>query len=201
MFDSIFWIFTIALFAVLAYFFFFRGKWFKRKSIHSLQGELVQNKIEKVFKLVLAEGFFSEIVDFRNKDKKLFGLVSSTKKSLIVVDAKVLVGFDFKKVKFEVDQKSKQLRFTHIPTPEILSMETDFKFYDINNGILNKFKSEDYTEVLKAGKEHIRTKVGSSELMNAANSQLSLLLNQVAESSGLKIENLDENAHLISSVK
>ena len=201
MFDSIFWIVVILLFVVLAYFFFFRGKWFKYKTANSIEGELVQNKVEKVFKLVLAEGFFSEIVDFRNKDKKLFGLVSSTKKSLIIVDAKVLVGFDFKKVKYEVNQQNRHISFTHIPEPEILSMETDFKFYDINNGILNKFRSEDYTEVLKVGKEHIKSKVGSSELMNAAKSQLSLLLNQVAESSGLKIENLDDESHLISSVK
>jgi hypothetical protein len=66
-------------------------------------------------------------------------------------------------------------------------METDFKFYDINEGILNKFKSEDYTEVLKAGKQHVKEKVNSSELIEAAKSQLNLLLNQVASSYGLDL--------------
>lgn len=188
MFDALFWILTLLIFGGITYFFFFRKGIFNRKNKTSLQGELIKNRIEKVFKLVLAEGFFSEIVDFRNKDKKFFGLLSSTKKSLIIVDAKVMVGFDFKKAKFEVDKRKKSIRFTQLPEPEILSMETDFKFYDINDGILNKFNSEDYTEVLKGGKEHIRQKVNSSELIEAAQSQLQVLLSQVASSSGLSLE-------------
>lgn len=67
-------------------------------------------------------------------------------------------------------------------------METDFKFYDINNGILNKFKSEDYTEILKAGKEHIKAKVNSSELIDAAHAQLSILIEQITTDSGYKLD-------------
>lgn len=168
--------------------FFFGKKLFKRKNRNQLQSHVMLNRVEKVFKLVLAEGFFSEIVDFKNENKKLFGLVSSTKKSLLIVDAKVLIGFDFKKVKMEIDERSRSIKFTHLPQPEVLSMETDFKFYDINNGILNKFKSEDYTEILKAGKEHIKAKVNSSELIDAAHAQLSILIEQITTDSGYKLD-------------
>lgn len=165
-----------------------------------MQSRVLMNRIEKVFKLVLAEGFFSEIVDFTNKDKKLFGLLSSTKKSLLIVDAKVLIGFDFKKVKFEIDQRNRKVKFTHLPEPEVLSMETDFKFYDINNGLLNKFNSEDYTEILKASKGHIKDKVMNSELINSAKSQLEVLVEQIAGEGGYDLDSFS-SIKLLNSKK
>jgi len=176
--------------------FFFGKNLFKRKNKNELESHVLLNRIEKVFKLVLAEGFFSEIVDFKNIDKKLFGLISSTKKSLIIVDAKVLVGFDFKKVKLEIDERTQKITFTHLPEPEVLSMETDFKFYDINDGILNKFKSDDYTEILKVGKDHIKTKVQNSELMDASKAQLEILIEQIAGEGGYKLENKSKQKFL-----
>jgi len=172
--------------------FFFGKRFFRKRNRNELQSHVLLNRVEKVFKLVLAEGFFSEIVDFRNENKKLFGLLSSTKKSLLIVDAKVLIGFDFKKVKLEIDERSRSIKFTHLPEPEVLSMETDFKFYDINNGILNKFKSEDYTEILKAGKEHIKTKVNNSELIAAAHAQLNVLIEQITSEGGYKLDQPSE---------
>lgn len=188
MFETIFIISVVILFVTLSFLFFYKRGFFSKSKNLEMNGELIRNKVDKVFKVILAEGFFSEIVNFTDKGKKLFGLVTSTKKSLIIVDAKVLVGFDSKKVIFEVDSKSKKIKFLALPEPEILSMETDFKFYDINNGIFNKFSSEDYTEVLKVGKEHIKNKVNDSELMEAARAQLKLVLTQVVQTTGMQIE-------------
>lgn len=196
MFETIFVISVLVLFLVLSSLFFYKRGFFNKSKKIEIDGELIRNKVDKVFKVVLAEGFFSEIVNFSDKGKKLFGLVSSTKKSLIIVDAKVLVGFDSKKVMFEIDEKLRKIKFLELPEPEILSMETDFKFYDIKNGIFNKFSSEDYTEVLKVGKEHIKNKVNDSELMDAANAQLNLVLKQVVQNTGMEVEG-DKNSKFL----
>lgn len=182
-----FLVFTVALAAIVWMRFKNSIRHWKSKKI--IDHHLVLNRIEKVFKLVLAEGFFSEIVDFRHEGKRLFGLLSSTKKSLFIVDATVMIGFDFKKAKIEIDKINNKIKFTHIPSPEILSMETDFKFYDINNGMFNQFKSEDYTELLKAGKDHIKEKVMESELIEAATAQLQILIEQISDNSGYTIDN------------
>ena len=179
--------FLLGLSAII--WFMLRNRFKEWKSKKDIDHHIVLNRIEKVFKLVLAEGFFSEIVDFKHEGKKLFGLLSSTKKSIFIVDATVMIGFDFKKAKIEIDQVNNKIRFTHIPPPEILSMETDFKFYDINNGMFNKFKTDDYTELLKAGKDHIKEKVMDSELIEAATAQLQILIEQISDNSGYTIDN------------
>ena len=56
----------------------------------------VVESMRKVFKIVFAEGHFNELYNFE-ETKKLFGFIPSTKRALVVIKAKVLVGYDFEK--------------------------------------------------------------------------------------------------------
>jgi hypothetical protein len=152
------------------------------------ESTILLEKVEKVFKIVLAEGHFSEIYDHTSQKEYLFGLANSNKKALIVAKAKVLVGFDFAKVKMNWESGQRKMVIETLPEPEILSVDTDYKFYDIDQGLFNRFKNEDYTQLLSDAKQTMHTKAIASELPKIANKQLLVMLNQMALSMGWQME-------------
>ncbi len=159
------------------------------------EGMLIKNestvlleKIEKVFKIVLAEGHFSEIYDHTSEKEVLFGLHTLNKKALIVAKAKVLVGFDFAKVKVRWEEGSRKMIIEEFPEPEILSTDSDYKFYDIDQGLFNKFKNEEYTALLADAKQTMQNKAIASELPKIAKKQAVVMLTQMASSMGWDID-------------
>src|SRR5690606_40294477 len=109
--------------------------------------DLLLERIEKVFKVVMAEGYFTEIYNYQH-DRNIWQLFKDKKKALVIAKAKVLVGYDFGKVRFRIDEQNRKIVVEHFPEPEVLSVDTDYKFYDIEQGWLNRFQSEDYTTIL-----------------------------------------------------
>lgn len=144
-------------------------------------------RIEKVFKVVMAEGYFTEIFDYKD-DKTVLYMFKNSKKALVIAKAKVLVGFDFSKMKFSLDEDSKQMVIEHFPKPEILSIDTDYKFYDVDNGIFNKFNHEDYTNLLTDAKQAMNDKALSSDLPRIANNQVQMMMYQLAASMNWKVD-------------
>lgn len=163
----------------------FRGN---QQQIIVKESSVLLERIEKVFKVVLAEGHFSEIYDYNDKKELIFGLKSGAKKALIVAKAKVLVGFDFAKVKIKRIEGKRQLVIEHLPDPEVLSIDSDYTIYDIDQGLFNKFNKDEYTKLLSDAKQTIHNKAVASELPKVANRQVHVLLNQLGESMGWSVE-------------
>ena len=164
------------------------------KFVHR-EGTLIKNesvvlleKVEKVFKVVLAEGHFSEIYDHSSQSEVLFGLTTVSKKALIVAKAKVLVGFDFAKVKIRWEEGTRRMIIEEFPEPEILSTDSDYKFYDIDHGMFNKFKNEEYTALLADAKQTMQNQAIASELPKIAKKQAVVMLSQMASSMGWNID-------------
>lgn len=151
------------------------------------EAHLLLERIEKVFKVVLAEGYFTEIYDHNTK-KDFFGIFKTNSKALVVAKAKVSVGYDFAKMKFRRDHSSRTLVIEHFADPEIISIDTDYKFYDINQGILNKFDNEDYTAILAEAKKLMQEKAQESELPQIAQKQVQLMMQQLCASAGWQLE-------------
>jgi hypothetical protein len=143
--------------------------------------------IEKVFKVVLAEGYFTEIYDHNSK-KDFFGLFKSNKKALVIAKAKVAVGFDFGAMKFRKEEGTRKLIIEEFPPAQIIAIDTDYKFYDINQGFLHKFNNEDYTSILNEAKKLMQEKAFESDLPNIANKQIGLMMNQLAASMNWEID-------------
>jgi hypothetical protein len=149
---------------------------------------LLLEKIEKVFKVVMAEGYFSEIYNYQD-EKKLLYLLPDPKKAMIIAKSKVLVGFDFQKVRFrQPDPDQKQLIIEAFPEPEVLSIDTDYKFYDIQSGFLNQFSSEDYTKILDDAKQAMQKRAMESDLPRIANNQIQYMMYQLAGAMGWQLE-------------
>jgi Protein of unknown function (DUF4230) len=175
------------------------------------ESTLLLERIEKVFKVVMAEGYFSEIYNYQDQ-KTILYVFNDPKKAMIIAKSKVLVGFDFQKVRFRLPEATggrpgdKTLIVEAFPEPEILSIDTDYKFYDIQAGILNHFNSETYTSILDEAKQAMQSRAMESDLPRIANNQIQYMMYQLAGSMGWalqlpegdqrKIEALDEGKPL-----
>lgn len=165
---------------------------YKNKSNRQLkeQSVILLEKINQVCKLITVEGEFSEIFTHRDGKSVFFNLLQLEKKALIIVKAKVLIGFDLTKLNIEINADNKRVRLSQFPTPEILSIETDLEYYDIQKGIINKFSEADLTNLNKKSKDFIRKKVESSHLIQIAKNQATdtiSVIRQLIESVGWEL--------------
>lgn len=162
----------------------------KRSGVSSVRRDSVvlMERIEKVFKVVMAEGYFSEIYNYQD-DKKILYMLSDPKKAMSIAKSKVLVGFDFAKVRFQLPKNGgKKIIVEAFPEPEVLSIDTDYKFYDILPGYLNHFRSEDYTQILDDAKQAMHERAMQSDLPRIANNQIQYMMLQLAASMGWQLE-------------
>ncbi|WP_428664477.1 DUF4230 domain-containing protein [Runella sp.] len=148
---------------------------------------ILLERIEKVFKVVMAEGYFTEIYDYKD-DKPFLYLFKNSKKALVIAKAKVLVGFDFAKMRYRIDEKTNKMVVEYFPEPEVLSIDTDYKFYDIENGLWNRFNHEDYTNLLVDAKQAMNEKALTSDLPRIANNQVQFMMYQLAASMGWNVD-------------
>jgi hypothetical protein len=179
MFNFIFLAIGLLAGGVLVYF-LSNGKLFGKTDIEKTEASVMLNKIERVFKVVTAEGHFSEVFDYSQTSHTL-SFIPSTKKALLIVNAKVLMGYDFKKCKFEIDETTRQVKILAFPKPEILSTESDIKYYNMENGLFNKFDNEDLTALQAEAKQKVLKAVEKSDLPSIAQKQMQQLLLELKE--------------------
>ncbi|MBL7473855.1 DUF4230 domain-containing protein [Robertkochia sediminum] len=175
---GMYWLFTI---------------WRSRKSrevTHS-QSVVLLEKIRNVCKLVTVEGEFAEIYQYENVKERFLKLISSKKKALLVINARVQVGFDLKKIRLQADEGSKKIIMKEFPQPEVLSIEPDVKYYDIKEGLFNWFKTDDLSAVHQEAREHILSKVPESGLLDNARKEALdavLMIESMVQAIGWKLD-------------
>ena len=132
------------------------------------ESTILLEKIRTVCKVITVEGHFSEIYDHNEEKNVYFGLVPQNKRALLIVKAKALIGFDLGQAQIKADLESKTIIINSFPTPEIIALETDIKYYDMKQSRLNKFSSDDLTVLNKKAKEKIESQIQESELFSIA---------------------------------
>ncbi|WP_346882926.1 DUF4230 domain-containing protein [uncultured Algibacter sp.] len=145
----------------------------KRESNIVLQEStaLIQEQIKNVGKLVVTEGHFSEVFNYRNS-KDIFGeFFTSEKKALVVVNADVTVAYDLSKIEFDIDDINKTLTILSIPKEEI-KVSPDFEYYDIQADFLNPFEAKDYNDIKHIVKQSLDEKIKNSDLKSNAKNRL-----------------------------
>ena len=132
---------------------------------------LIQKQIRNVGKLIVTEGHFSEVFNYKNS-KDVFGdYFTSEKKALVVVNADVTIAYDLSKIDFEVDEVTKTLTIISIPEEEI-KISPDFEYYDIQADFLNPFEAKDYNAIKNIVKGALNKKIEKSDLKNNAQNRL-----------------------------
>lgn len=151
----------------------------------------VVESMKKVFKIVCAEGYFSEIYDYK-ESKKYFSFIPAYKRALVVVKAKALIGFDFDKFVWETDEENQKVRLVSFPDPELLSIDTDYNYYSIEEEILYKFTTEDFKNIQTNAKKQIEEAALKSDLSKIAAEQMRTLLTEIIISKNWQLEGYDK---------
>jgi len=164
----------------------------KKSSLQKIETQsiILIEKIKSVCKLITVEGDFAEIYHYENTKNHFLNIITSKKKAILLINAKVHIGFDLSQIKLEADNKNLEIILTHFPKPKVLTVETDVRYYDKKEDIFNKFNAEDLTELNKQSKAFIVDKIPESGLLNTANKEALdtiLMIEKLLETSGWKL--------------
>jgi hypothetical protein len=141
------------------------------KSILQENSMLIQQEITNVSKLIVTEGHFAEVYNYKDS-KELFGhLLRAEKKALVVVNADVTVAYDLSQIDFEIDMATKTVKINSIPKAEI-KLNPDFEYYDVTADYLNQFDAADYNKIKKTVNTSLMKKVEASSLRTNAENRL-----------------------------
>ncbi len=141
------------------------------KTILEENSMLIQQQLENVSKLIVTEGHFAEVYNYKDS-QELFGpLITSDKKALVVVNAEVTVAYDLALLDYVVDEANKTLRIKNIPEPEI-KVRPDFEYYDVSADYFNPFTASDYNKIKANVNASLMKKINASTLRSNAQNRL-----------------------------
>jgi hypothetical protein len=143
----------------------------EEKAILKENSMLIQQQIDHVAKLIVTEGHFAQVYNYRDSQHIFGPFLRADKKALVVVNAEVTVAYDLSQIDFEVEEKTKTLHIKSIPQPEI-KLNPDFEYYDVTADYLNQFKAEDYNKIKNNVNASLLKKVKASTLISNAQNRL-----------------------------
>ena len=173
--DILFFI-GLAVGAVVSFFVFKLFVKGNKKENTREQSVVLMEKIRSVCKFITVEGDFSEIYHYQNVKDKIANFLLGKKKAIILINARAHIGFDLTKIEMDSDPEKKRIRLMNFPQPQVMSIETDFSYYDKSEGWANYFTSDDLTEVTRNAKQHIIDKIPESGLMEQARKEAILAI-------------------------
>lgn len=168
----------------------------KDASISRSQSTVLLEQVRKVCKLVTVEGTFTELYNDTNIRKMTLYLPLPTtwnfsKSALLEVKGKVLVGYDLENIKITADSTNRVIRISNLPQPEILSIDHDVRFTNMDESFFNGFTKEDYTRLAQNAKAMLREKAVEQKLLEEAaaqGNQLFDVMQFMVEGAGWKLE-------------
>ncbi|MBK6362111.1 MAG: DUF4230 domain-containing protein [Saprospiraceae bacterium] len=174
------YIFIFILFAgglLLAWWIGYSGKIFSPQKTEN--ATVMLEKVKLVTKLISVEGHFSELFEKKEwYEYDFFNLFS--KKILIRVKAKVSVGYNFQSLNITVDSLSKTVTLNEFPQPEIISLDHDLDYYDVQEGTFNSFTAEEHSAIQKEAKNLILKKTQESDLLQKAQDQKKVYIDMLS---------------------
>ena len=143
----------------------------QKSSNVDIEATTIQKSVEKISKLMVIEGYFSEVYSYQEKTKVFFNLIPAEKKALIILNAKAQVGYDLKKVEIVVDKINREVIIKSIPKEEI-NISPDLKFYDIQTSTFTSFTKDDLNKVQKDAHDRIVEQIEKSDIKQQARARL-----------------------------
>jgi len=141
------------------------------KSILAENTMLIQKEINNVSKLIVTEGHFAEVYNYKDSQEFLGALFTANKKALVVVNADVTIAYDLSEIVYDINEETKTLHIISIPEPEV-KINPDFEYYDITADYFNPFESEDYNKIKRNVRFSLLKKIEASSLKTNAENRL-----------------------------
>mgnify|MGYP000300465100 CR=1 FL=1 len=141
-------------------------------------GDVIIERIKAVKKLVVTEGQFSEVYNYKEAQKYFYNLISFEKKALLLVKGKVLVSYDLEAIEYEVNKKTKVITLTKVPEPET-TIEPSIKYYDLQESTFNSFSPEDYNKLNNLAIKKLKEEISKSNLYDRAEESLERTLGEL----------------------
>jgi len=177
------YVYVILVLLVLAFGFYITTRWDNfTKPQERVSSTVLLEQLKDVTKMAVLEGHFSEIYDY--KDYSGFDLPWFSKKALIRVKAKILVGFDLEGMSLKIDSVHHEIVVQNLPKAKILSIEHDLDYYDLTQGVFNSFSTQDYNRMNKESKEFIVNQAIKSGIIEKAQKRQKDLLEMMKISTG-----------------
>ncbi len=131
---------------------------------------LIQDQLKNVGKLIVTEGHFSDVYNYKNS-KEIIAGISSEKKAIVVVNAEVTIGYDLSKIEYYINEQSKTISIKNIPK-ETININPDLQYYDVESGYFNPFDADDYNKIKTTVKQSLLKKIEASKLKTNAQNRL-----------------------------
>jgi len=160
----------IAALLVLGSIWYFVGKRENKDEIRA-NSAMIQQQIQNVGKLIVTEGYFSQVFTFKNSQNLFLDIVTSDKKALVVANAKATVEYDLRQLETRVDEDNKTVVITKIPEP-VINIYPEIEYYDVTQDYFNKFEANDYNKIKNTVTAQFRKKIESSGLKDNAQERL-----------------------------
>lgn len=133
--------------------------------------QLIQLQLQNVGKLIVTEGTFSQVFTFVDSQKRFFELISFNKKALVVVNAKVTIGYDLSQIETHIDEENKTVSILYIPEEE-LNIYPTIEYYDVTQDYFNQFSAKDFNTIKGKINSLLEDKIEKSDLKSNAKNRL-----------------------------
>lgn len=164
---------------------------FKSKNAEvDIEATTIMKSVESISKLMVLEGQFTETYTYQERSKVFFDLIPLEKKAIVILNAKVIIGYDLKKMVIFVDKENKRVVIEKLPQEEV-NIIPDIKFYDIQSSTFTSFNKDDINKVQDDAKAKIEQQIEQSTLKLQARQRLLENLNslvQISNAIGWKVE-------------
>jgi len=124
---------------------------------------VVVNRLQTVAKLVTTEAMLRDVVSYQNT---YFG---STKRSLVIVTGKALVGFDLAHTPGIAIKPDEKLIALTLPRARLIGIEVlEMKTYDESRGLWNPFHPEDRDTIYMLARQRLAATAGDLGVLSHA---------------------------------
>lgn len=164
--------YAIYILVCLLGFFIAKGV-YKNENKHNFSEDIqiVLQSVKNISKLVVSEGTFSEMYSYKDAKKYFYDTFEFNKSIIVIVNAKVQVLFDLKKMEVEIDSLNKKIKIKYTPKEEVIIVP-EVKYFDLQQSTFNSFTKEELNSINKKSIEKIKETVEVSKIRTTAKKRL-----------------------------
>jgi hypothetical protein len=184
----------IAVF-LLGFFIAKYGYYKKEKNYKKEEVQVVVNSVKNLSKLVVSEGTFSEVYNYSDSKKYFYDYLSFDKKAMVIVNAKVEVGYDLSQLEIQIDSIGRKIIIQKIPSQEIV-ISPFVKYFDLQQSQFNSFSKEELNKINEKSIEKIRETIEVTTLKEEAKTRLFEELSKIYQLSSVYGWQVEDNTNL-----